>query len=100
KTLLGRTFSVTKKRGMAIESQWAPAVFATVHPSAVLRAPPEQRELAERMFVADMRKVGRYLEKHAKPGKRTGRHARKFTGWPITVERSATSRASTRSSRE
>src|ERR1043165_590623 len=30
KGLLGRTFSVMKKRGVAIQSEWAPAVFATV----------------------------------------------------------------------
>ena len=37
-----------------------PRSFATVHPSAVLRAPPDQRARAERMFVADIRKVARY----------------------------------------
>ncbi len=100
KSLLGRAFSVTKKRGVAIESHWAPAVFATVHPSAVLRAPREQRSLAERMFVADIRKVGQYLAKHATTGKRPGRPAHKFNEWPITAARSATSNASTRSSRE
>ena len=33
--------------------------FATVHPSAVLRARRDQRERAERMFVADLRGVAR-----------------------------------------
>jgi DNA polymerase len=65
KSLLGRTFSVMKARGVAQKSQWAPAVFATVHPSAVLRAPKEHRGVAERLFIGDMRKVGRHLEKHA-----------------------------------
>lgn len=65
KSLLGRSFSVMKARGVAQKSEWAPAVFATVHPSAVLRAPKDQRVIAERMFIADMRKVGRYLAKHA-----------------------------------
>jgi uracil-DNA glycosylase len=97
KALLGRTFSVMKKRGVAIESEWAPAVFATVHPSAVLRAPKDQRKIAERLFIADIRKVGRYLEKPASSRKRTG--AGKFSGWPIIDPRSATSSASTRSSR-
>ena len=43
KALLGSAFSVTKKRAVPIESEWAPTVFATVHPSAVLRAPKEKR---------------------------------------------------------
>ena len=47
KALLGSSFSVTKKRGVAIESEWAPLVFATVHPSAVLRAPSAKRALEE-----------------------------------------------------
>ena len=100
KSLLGRGFSVMKKRGIAIPSEWAPAVFATVHPSAVLRAPKEQRVLAERMFVADMRKVGRYLERHAAEGgrQRESRKDRTFPEWPTSARRSATSSASTRSS--
>jgi uracil-DNA glycosylase len=98
KVLLGRTFSVMKKRGVAIESEWAPAVFATVHPSAVLRAPKEQRVIAERLFIADMRKVGRYLEKHAPDTKRPEPKTRKFSPWLTTEPRSATSSASTRSS--
>jgi uracil-DNA glycosylase len=100
KALLGRTFSVMKQRGVAIESEWAPAVFATVHPSAVLRAPKEQRTIAERLFIADVRKVGRYLEKHAADPKRTAREARKLSPpWPTTARQSATSNAPTRSSR-
>ncbi len=96
KALLGRTFSVLKQRGVAIESEWAPAVFATVHPSAVLRAPSDQRALAERMFFADLRKVGRFL---AKPkSKRSVNGARKFSGWQTTAHPSDTSNASTQSS--
>jgi uracil-DNA glycosylase len=40
---------------------WADAVFATVHPSAVLRAPGEARERARREFFADLASVGRHL---------------------------------------
>ncbi len=98
KTLLGRGFSVLKKRGIAIESEWAPAVFATVHPSAVLRAPKEQRVIAERLFIADMRKVGRFLERHSDKGQRSTSSARTFPEWPTFARRSGTSSASTRSS--
>ncbi len=98
KALLGRTFSVMKRRGLANESALADAVFATVHPSAVLRAPSDQRKLAESLFVADIRKVGRYLEKGATARKRTGAGTRKFSPWPTTEQASGTSNASTRSS--
>jgi len=100
KALLGRTFSVLKRRGLANESPLAEAIFTTVHPSAVLRAPSDQRALAERMFIADLRKVGRYLQKPARTGKRTSASTGKFSPWPTTELPSATSSASTRSSRK
>src|SRR6476469_3933977 len=78
KSLLGRDFSVMKKRGIPVESEWAPAVVATVHPSAVLRAPPDQRALAERMFIADIRKVARVLEKTSNAERRGTSQRRKF----------------------
>ena len=99
KALLGRSFSVMKNRGIRLESTWAPAVFATVHPSAVLRAPREQRALAEKLFVSDMRAVGRYLEKEKTRTARRTRGARKLTGWQTTAHPSDTSSASIRSSR-
>jgi DNA polymerase len=99
KALLGRTFSVTKRRGIAIESDLASAVFATVHPSAALRAPPDQRVRAERMFVADMRAVGRFLARGGDT-RRTAHGARKLRAWSTIARPSATSSASTRSSRE
>ena len=100
KALLGRTFSVMKKRGVAIESDLAPAVFATVHPSAVLRAPRDQRVVAERLFIADMRKVGRHLEKETATERRAEPNSRKFSAWLTTDTRSGTSSGSTRSSRK
>ena len=99
KALLGRTFSVMKKRGVAVASEHAEAVFATVHPSAVLRAPNDQRALAERLFVADIRKVGRYLEKPAKAEKRARPERNTWATWATTENRSVTSSARTRSSR-
>jgi DNA polymerase len=65
--LLGKQFRVTKDRGKPIQSPLAEAIFATVHPSAVLRAPdPEARALAEREFIADLTKVARHLEARAR----------------------------------
>jgi DNA polymerase len=99
KSLLGRSFSVMKQRGMAIKSELAGAVFATVHPSAVLRAPKDQRVIAERLFIGDMRKVGRYLERHASGLERGRAKSRTLSPWPTTAARSATSSGRTRSSR-
>jgi len=60
--LLGKAFRVTKSRGLKQAAPFAKAVFATVHPSSILRAPdPEAREDARRAFVEDLRKVSRFL---------------------------------------
>ena len=59
--LLGKEFRVTQQRGRAIRTDRVPTLFATVHPSAVLRAPADAREAAQREFFADLRKVGQYL---------------------------------------
>ena len=55
--LLGRSFRVTKERGKLIPSSLAPWVLATIHPSAVLRAPEEERDEMRRGFVADLHRV-------------------------------------------
>jgi uracil-DNA glycosylase family protein len=61
-SLLGKSFRVTKSRGRKISATFADAVFATVHPSSVLRAPDAKaREEARRAFIADLRKVARFL---------------------------------------
>jgi uracil-DNA glycosylase len=57
KAVLGKSFSVMKSRGVPQKSEWAPVVIATVHPSAVLRAPGDQRKEARRQFVNDLRMV-------------------------------------------
>jgi uracil-DNA glycosylase len=61
--LLGRSFRVTKQRGAPVESELAPSVLATVHPSPILRAPDEAaRREAYEAFVADLRVVRRLLQ--------------------------------------
>jgi DNA polymerase len=57
--LLGRTFRVTKERGVDRETPLAKHTFATVHPASVLRSPDEElrREAREALF-ADLRVVG------------------------------------------
>jgi DNA polymerase len=55
--LLGPDFRVTKQRGEIVAAQGIPAL-ATVHPSAVLRAP--DREAAYRGLVADLTVAARH----------------------------------------
>jgi DNA polymerase len=56
--LFGKAFRVTRDRGRLVPSALAPHAFATVHPSALLRAPDEEtREREIRRFVEDLRKV-------------------------------------------
>jgi len=57
-SLLGKQFRVTKQRGEWIASRWAPRVMATVHPSAILRAPDDAARHAEmERFVADLKHI-------------------------------------------
>jgi uracil-DNA glycosylase len=60
-TLLGKQFRVTQDRGKPIRSELAEAIVATVHPSAILRAPSETREEARKEFIADLKRVAAYL---------------------------------------
>jgi uracil-DNA glycosylase len=60
--LLGRQFRVTKQRGVPIESELAPYVVATVHPSSILRQETdEDRAEAMAEFVADLKVVAKLL---------------------------------------
>ena len=59
--IFGSAFRVTKERGMFLDSQLAPAVTATVHPSSILRARDEDRELEMKAFVADLTVAARKL---------------------------------------
>lgn len=61
--LLGAQFRVTKERGKFIESNLAPYVMATVHPSSILRAPDEEsRRLEYRKFLDDLKKLARVIK--------------------------------------
>jgi DNA polymerase len=59
--LLGRQFRVTKQRGVPVESDLAPVVLATVHPSSILRADEEDREAELAAFVSDLKVVASQL---------------------------------------
>jgi DNA polymerase len=60
--LLGRSFRVTKQHGQWVEWPYEPLATATIHPSAILRAPDaEARAKAHAGFVADLRIVAAEL---------------------------------------
>lgn len=59
-SLLGKAFRVSQDRGHPVESELAPVVMATVHPSSLLRAPSsEDRAREYSQFVADLRALAR-----------------------------------------
>jgi uracil-DNA glycosylase len=61
--ILGRDFRVTQHRGEWLHSGIAPHLMATIHPSAILRAPddePRHDEMAR--FVADLIRVAAALQ--------------------------------------
>jgi uracil-DNA glycosylase len=62
KALLGSSFRVTQHRGELLDSELAPIVTATIHPSAILRGPDEASRQEEReAFAEDLRAVAEAL---------------------------------------
>jgi uracil-DNA glycosylase family protein len=60
--VFGSAFRVTEKRGVPLDHRWAPHVVATIHPSAILRAPDKQaREAEYSRFVDDLRTAVKLL---------------------------------------
>ena len=55
KALLGASFKVSEQRGQFVDSELAPSVLATVHPSSILRTDGPEREAAMGAFVDDLR---------------------------------------------
>jgi DNA polymerase len=61
-SLLGKQFRVTKERGRWLDSDLAPHVTATIHPSAILRQrDTESRHKEMDAFVSDLRLVASVL---------------------------------------
>jgi len=61
--LLGASFRVSIDRGRVTERPGLPPIIATVHPSAILRAPDDESRHAEmEAFVADLTIVARRLK--------------------------------------
>jgi uracil-DNA glycosylase family protein len=67
-SVIGREFRVTRQRGVPVESDLAEHVLATIHPSAVLRAPDDDARRAEREgLVRDLRVVAGLLATASTP---------------------------------
>jgi DNA polymerase len=65
--VLGSQFKLMQQRGEVLPSALADRVVATIHPSAVLRAPDsEGRREAFEMLVADLKVVSRLVRKSAR----------------------------------
>jgi uracil-DNA glycosylase len=63
KALLGSKVRVTRDRGQFMETDFAPAVTVTVHPSSILRIDDdEERQQARTEFTSDLRKIARRLD--------------------------------------
>jgi uracil-DNA glycosylase len=63
KALLGSGFRLTQHRGELLESELAPVVAATIHPSAIVRDRDEQSRNAEREALAtELRAVAEAIE--------------------------------------
>ena len=62
KAVIGKHFKVSIQRGQFVESPLAPYVFATLHPSALLRLrEDDEREMAFTQFVKDLSLIKKAL---------------------------------------
>ena len=62
KAVIARDFKVSLQRGQFVDSPLAPYVFATLHPSALLRLrEEEEREIAFKQLVKDLRLIRKAL---------------------------------------
>jgi len=59
--LLGKGFRVTKERGKWIDTEGGTKIIATIHPSAILRTPGDEREHEYRELVHDLRIIAKAL---------------------------------------
>lgn len=63
----GNDFRITRERGIVKRGELAPAILATIHPSAVLRAPDAQaRHALFEQLVEDLRRVAELLKQPQK----------------------------------
>jgi uracil-DNA glycosylase len=64
KALLGTKFRLTENRGVPLDSDLAPVVVATIHPSAILRGGDDAgRQQARESFQDDLRAAAKLIER-------------------------------------
>jgi uracil-DNA glycosylase family protein len=64
KALLGSSFRVSQERGRPLESDLAPVVMATVHPSSILRIRVrDERGIAREELIADLSALAREIDR-------------------------------------
>ena len=63
RAVLGRQVTLTRMRGKIMARANAPAVLLTVHPSYILRVPPESRDEAYDQMVHDLRVAARHMQR-------------------------------------
>ncbi|KAA5544559.1 UdgX family uracil-DNA binding protein [Roseiconus nitratireducens] len=54
RVVLGPNFRLTEQRGVAVATEYAPWTLATLHPSAILRAPAKQSQVLMEQFRSDL----------------------------------------------
>ena len=59
-SVFGPEYRLTRERGTFVKHEWAPHTTSTIHPSAILRAPAEQREIEYQRLVEDLKKVAQF----------------------------------------
>jgi uracil-DNA glycosylase len=59
--LMGLKFRITRERGKVIAGPNALSILTTYHPSAVLRAPDDQRAKMREEVLADLKRAARYV---------------------------------------
>jgi len=57
RALLGPKVRVLANRGKFFDSEWGPKILVTVHPSSILRVPPEDRAQAFESLVKDLARI-------------------------------------------
>jgi uracil-DNA glycosylase family protein len=57
RALLGPKVKVLANRGKFFDSEWGPKILVTVHPSSILRVPPEDRAQAFGLLVKDLTRI-------------------------------------------
>lgn len=64
-TLMGKDFRITRQRGELLEMEDGRTFLATIHPSAILRAPGDRRRFERERLVEDLKVVAKTLRARA-----------------------------------